>query len=160
VFSTTFLSGTVDVSARAAESAFAIKDRYRVKSIEVKDVKNPIRIQIPLKQDLTDDSDPTCVYFNTTTTQWTPVESQCEEGDEAPAGHFMCCTTHLTTFAVQELGSGSFFAAKTPIFYLALVNVLFLLLAIIGFFLDKKKKLIYTPESKDKSSPGGNVEMK
>ena len=76
-----------------------------ISEIEVKDLQNPIKLDIPLTQEVREsDGVPRCMFLNEQKNKWEELDSSCDVGPPK-AGDTMisCCSTHLTTFTIQQL---------------------------------------------------------
>ena len=103
------------------------------------------------------------MFLNEKLDQWEALDSQCEEATvEIGKTKVTCCSTHLTTFTVQEVSyvegynrfnSNGQVAPVTEessplaphLVLIMSVNFFLLISAITGFCLDSKQRLIFTP---------------
>ena len=102
------------------------------------------------------------MFLNEKLDQWEALDSQCEESAvEIGQSRVTCCSTHLTTFTVQEVffvegynkyqSNGVVTPAEesTPLApHLVLimsVNFFLLISVVTGCCLDSKQRLIFTP---------------
>ena len=76
-----------------------------ISEIEVKDLQNPIKLDIPLTREVKESEDSLrCMFLNEQTNKWEELDSSCDTSPPK-AGDTMisCCSTHLTTFTIQQL---------------------------------------------------------
>ena len=76
-----------------------------ISEIEVKDLQNPIKLDIPLTREVKEgDGVPRCMFLNEQTDVWEELASSCDDGQpKAGDTTVSCCSTHLTTFTIQQL---------------------------------------------------------
>ena len=91
------------MSARATTTSFVSIKENKISEIEVKDLEKPIRIEIPLNSEVKNAENTRCMYLNEQLGKWEVLDSQCEEAVQTGQITMTCCSTHLTTFTVQEV---------------------------------------------------------
>jgi len=69
------------------------------KHIEVKDAKQPIKIDFPLEDGVPDEGT-MCAYHNRDADKWVQID-RCQE--PAEQGFISCCTDHLSRFALVRI---------------------------------------------------------
>lgn len=99
------MSDTIWVDAYFSSSPIAIEGKYEIHEVVIKDLVDPIILQIPFKPNSDSDikEQMKCAYFSEIKEQWQLLE--CNARDFS--GEFIsdddvitCCTRHLTTFAI------------------------------------------------------------
>ena len=76
------LSGQVSISARAASTSFVATKENIISEIEVKNLKNPIKIEIPLKKAVKRPENTQCMFLNEQLNEWQALNSECEPVEE------------------------------------------------------------------------------
>lgn len=147
----------MSISARASNTQFKASKDNTITEIEVKDLATPIKIEIPLKQAITDSENTQCMYLDVSTNKWVALESTCEPA-QAGQKKVTCCSSHLTTFTVQKVtyrtveedlhvaaATSSSEICTAHLHFIMAVNVFLLIFVVTGCCLDRKQKLVYEP---------------
>ena len=76
-----------------------------ISEIEVKDLQNTIKLDIPLTGEVKEsDGVLRCMFLNERTNQWQELDTSCDVGPPKTGDTMVsCCSTHLTTFTIQQL---------------------------------------------------------
>ena len=157
------VSDAVSVSIRTVDSTIddsSLPSGVYVSEVPVRKLPTPIKIRIPVAGGAISRPESTaCVFFDEDLGSWQLLENMCEKSPDLDRNTLLCCTDHLTKFAIQEFpvveqlsqnggkvtsiggsrrpvpGSPSFMGAH--IYFIATLTVLLIGLILLGMCLDK-----------------------